>query len=397
DMLELGERLFAQGLAGSLFHEAWRLVKAHQRRGHTVVIATSATRLQVQPLARELEVEHVLCTELEQENGVLTGRIEGRPLWGAGKIAAVRAFAAEHAIDLDQSHAYANGNEDVPLLESVGTPHPVNPQPELAAVAEQRNWPSLRFRTPNHQLDPTPVVRTAAMYGSLFAAAGAGIAFGVLRGDRRLGVDLATSLFGDVAGVLGDLQLEVIGEQHLWSHRPAVFFINHQSTLIDFVVTSKLLRRGFTAVAKKEVQGTPLIGQLFSMAGVAFLDRSNRSSAIESLGSAVEKLNEGTSVVMAPEGTRSLTPRIGRFKKGGFHVAAQAGVPIVPIVIRNAGEIMWRGAKTARCGTIEVVVHPPISTEGWTAKDIDMAARNVRQLYVDTLDEWPSAEPEVNG
>lgn len=397
DLIELGERLFTQEVAGSLFHEAWRLVKAHQRRGHTVIIATSATRLQVLPLANELSVEHVLCTRLEQENDVLTGRIEGRPLWGEGKAAAVRAFADEHAIDLVNSHAYANGNEDIPLLKSVGTPHPVNPQPELATVAAQAGWPMLEFGTPSHRLDPTPVVRTTAMYGSLFAAAGAGIALGVLRGDRRLGVDLATSVFGDVAGALGDLRLEVIGEHHVWSQRPAVFFINHQSTLIDFVVTSRLLRHGFTAVAKKELQRTPLIGQLFSMAGVAFVDRADRNSAVESLRPAVNTLQNGTSVVMAPEGTRSLTPRLGPFKKGGFHLAAQAGVPIVPIVIRNAGEIMWRGAKTAKNGTIKVVVHPPIPTEGWTTDDIDGAVHDVRQLYVDTLDDWPTGHAtEVN-
>ena len=392
DLLELGERLFAQEVAGNLFHEAWRLVKAHQRCGHTVIIATSATRLQVLPLANELGVEHILCTQLERENGVLTGRIEGRPLWGDGKIAAVRTFAAEHAIDLANSHAYANGDEDIPLLGSVGIPHPVNPQPELAAVAARKGWQVLRFRTSSHRVDPTPMVRTAAMYGGLFASAGAGIALGVLRGDRRLGVDLATSMFGDVAGALGDLRLEVIGEHHVWSQRPAVFFINHQSTLIDFVVTSRLLRHGFTAVAKKELQRTPLIGQLFSMAGVAFVDRANRNSAVESLRPAVDTLKKGTSVVMAPEGTRSLTPRIGTFKKGGFHLAAQAEVPIVPIVIRNAGEIMWRGAKTAKSGTIQVVVHPPIPTEGWTADDIDAAVHDVRQLYLDTLENWPSAE-----
>ena len=397
DLIELGERLFAHEVAGSLFHEAWRLVKAHQRRGHTVIIATSATRLQVLPLADELGVEHVLCTRLEQENGVLTGRIEGRPLWGEGKAAAVRAFADEHAIDLANSHAYANGNEDIPLLESVGIPHPVNPQPELATVAAQAGWPVLGFGTSSHRLDPTPVVRTAAMYGSLFAAAGAGITLGVLRGDRRLGVDLATSVFGDVAGALGDLRLEVIGEHHVWSQRPAVFFINHQSTLIDFVVTSRLLRHGFTAVAKKELQRTPLIGQLFSMAGVAFVDRADRNSAVESLRPAVDTLKKGTSVVMAPEGTRSPTPRLGPFKKGGFHLAAQAGVPIVPIVIRNAGEIMWRGAKTAKSGTIQVVVHPPIPTEGWTTDDIDGAVHDVRQLYLDTLDDWPTGHAtEVN-
>src|ERR1700757_5255096 len=62
DLMELGEQLFAQGIAGALFHGAWRLVRAHQIRGHTVVIATSATRMEAPPMAREVGIEHVLCT-----------------------------------------------------------------------------------------------------------------------------------------------------------------------------------------------------------------------------------------------------------------------------------------------------------------------------------------------
>src|SRR5271167_5208142 len=88
DLMELGEQLFTQEIAGALFHGAWRLVRAHQNHGHTVVIATSATRMQAQPLARELGVDHVLCTELETEHGVLTGGLVGRTLWGEGKAAA---------------------------------------------------------------------------------------------------------------------------------------------------------------------------------------------------------------------------------------------------------------------------------------------------------------------
>jgi len=95
--------------------------------------------------------------------------------------------------------------------------------------------------------------------------------------------------------------------------------------------------------------------------------------------------------VISPEGTRSVTPTVGPFKKGGFHLAMQAGVPIVPIVIRNAGEIMWRDAKIAQSGTIDVIVHPPIPTDGWTREDLDAAVANVQQLYVDTLEDWPTA------
>jgi putative phosphoserine phosphatase/1-acylglycerol-3-phosphate O-acyltransferase len=170
-----------------------------------------------------------------------------------------------------------------------------------------------------------------------------------------------------------------------------VFFINHQSTMVDFLVTSRVVRTGFTVVAKAEVKQMPVVGQLFDLAGVAFLDRADRTKAIEALKPAVEKLRSGTSEVMAPEGTRSLTPRLGRFKKGGFHLAIQAGVPIVPIVIRNAGEIMWRNAKTTRSGKVQVVVLPPISTEGWTPADLDEQVRSVRDLYVRTLDDWPTS------
>jgi putative phosphoserine phosphatase / 1-acylglycerol-3-phosphate O-acyltransferase len=394
DMLELGERLFAGEIAGALFHEAWRLVKAHQARGHTVVIATSATELQVAPLARELGVEHVLCTRLASEGGLLTGKVDGPALWGPAKIAAVADLLIEHGLRLSDAHAYANGDEDVPLLEAVGHPHPVNPQPELAEVATARGWTALRFGADRPgRFDPVPALRTATLFGTLFASAVVGTAIGVLNGDRRQGVDLATSLFGQVAGPLTDIEVEVLGEQHAWSARPAVFFINHQSAIIDFLVTARVIRTGFTAVAKAEVKEMPVIGTLFDQAGVAFLERADRAKAIEALKPAVRTLQGGTSVVMAPEGTRSYTPKLGRFKKGGFHLAAQAGVPIVPIVIRNAGEIMWRNARTARAGKVQVVVHPPIPTDGWTAKDIDEQVHVVRDLYARTLDDWPSTSP----
>lgn len=386
ELLALGEELYTSEIGGLLFHDAWLLVRAHLSQGHTVVIATSATRLQVQPTARELGIEHVLCTELEQEGGVLTGRVAGRTLWGPGKRAAIEAFAADHGVDLAASHVYANGDEDVPVLAAVGHPHPVNPQPVLAATAAERGWPVLEFARRRGTLDPLPTVRTAAMFGSLFAAAGIGIATGALTRDRRYGVGLATGLFGELAPAVGNIRIDVAGEEHAWSHRPAVFLINHQSTLIDFVVASRVIRHGFTAVAKAEVRSMPVVGTLFDLAGVAFVDRSDRGRAVAALDTAVDMLRAGTSVVMAPEGTRSISPRLGPFKKGAFHLAADAGVPLVPIVIHNAGEIMWRNARVAQEGRIAVTVLPPISTDGWTKADIDTAVVEVRERYAEVLE-----------
>lgn len=391
ELSELGERLFAREIAGRLFHEAWRLVKAHQLAGHTVVIASSATDMQVAPLARELEVEHVLCTRLAVDRGVLTGKVDGRSLWGPGKVAAVRDYLSERGVDLKKSHAYANGNEDLPLLECVGNPHPVNPQPQLAGWATDRGWPVLRFNSHRRNtFDPSPALRTAAVFGSLFVSAGTGIAVGVLNRDSHVGVDTALSMFDTLACPLADVNVEIIGEHNVWSHRPAVFILNHQSPLLDLVIATRVLHHGFVAVAKAEARRVPIVGQLLALAGVVFVERADRVKAVEALKPAVEVLRSGTSVVIAPEGTRSLTPRVGRFKKGAFHLAAQAGVPIVPIVIRNAGELMSRNALTMNSGTVQVVVHPPIGTEGWAADDINEYALEVQQLYVDTLINWPS-------
>ena len=397
DLLELGQRLFVQGIAKSLFHDAWRLVKAHQRQGHTVVIASSATRFQIEPMSRELGVEHVLCTPLEVENGILTGKLGGRSLWGPGKAVAVHEFAEAHGVDLDVSHAYANGDEDVEFLSSVGHPHPVNPGKRLAKVAAQRQWTILRLQGGPKRFDPVPAMRTSAMWGAFFSSVGAGLTVGLLNRNRRQGVDLATSLYGQLAPALGDIAIKVQGGEHLWSHRPAVFLINHQSSVMDMVIAFRLLERDFTFVAKKEISKVPVVGQMFGLADAIFVDRSNTAKAVEALAPGVEKLRNGISVIFAPEGTRSVTPTVGRFKKGAFRMAMEAGVPVVPMVLRNTGELMWRDSRVARSGTVEVVVHPPIHVAEWSLDELDKRVAAVRDLYVHTLEDWPdpSAAEEI--
>jgi len=387
-----GRRRFSEDLAAGLFHGAWRLVRAHINRGHTVVLVASEPRFDAEPLAGELGVEHLLCTELQIEHGALTGRPVGRPLVGLAKSAALREFAAREGVDLGQSHAYAHSDEDLSLLEAVGFAHPVNPAPALARHADQTGWTTLEFRVRRDKRNPVPVLRTAAMYGSLLAAAGAGFITGVASRDRRRGVDAATWLFGRAGTSLGNISVDLVGAENLWSQRPAVFFANHQSTLIDVLVTARILQRGFTIVAKAEVRQMPIIGTLFDLADVAFVDRGNTASAISALQPAVDKLRSGTSIAMSPEGTRSLSPTIGQFKKGGFHLARDAEVPIVPIVIRNAGEIMWRNARIAQSGTVEVVVHEPVPTIGWTRNDIEPWLNRTRELYIETLDDWPGIQ-----
>jgi putative phosphoserine phosphatase/1-acylglycerol-3-phosphate O-acyltransferase len=100
---------------------------------------------------------------------------------------------------------------------------------------------------------------------------------------------------------------------------------------------------------------------------------------------AVEALKQGRSIAIAPEGTRSRTPRLGRFKKGAFHLALQAGVPIVPIVFKNTLDVLPRGAIVLRPANVEAVVLPPIDTSGWTRDTIDAEIEAVRKQFLEVL------------
>ncbi len=386
ELTELGERLWVQGIAGALYPEAWRLVEAHRRAGHTVVFASSATRFQVAPAAKAMGVEHVLVTPVEIENGIATGRPGGPPLWRRGKAEAVLAFAPEHGVDLAMSFAYSNGTEDVPFLSTVGRARAINPEPGLASVAAERGWPVVRFR-PRGRAGLRQVARTVAGAAGMIGGFGTGVALGALNGSRRDGLDLGISLAGELGTALAGVRVEVRGAEYLESARPAVFLFNHQSQL-DVMILARLLRGGFTGVAKKEAANVPAFGLMFRWADIAFVDRGDTAQAKAALAPAVERLREGISLVMAPEGTRSATPTLGPFKKGAFHVAMQAGVPLVPIVIRNSGELMWRGASTIREGTVAVRVLPPIPTEGWTVEELDKHVEEVRERFVETLAAW---------
>lgn len=395
DLSELGERVFRQDVASRIYPQGRQLVRAHRKAGHRVVLATSATPFQANPVAADMGFDAVLCTRPQVRAGTLTGDVDGDIPWGAGKARAVMTYAKRNGIHLADSFAYSNGTEDVPTLKAVGHPRPLNPDPGLADVAHMRGWPVTRLEPPRRGFALVPAVRTGAAVTALgaFAALGAGV--GLLNRNRQAGANLGVGVGGDVALALGGVRLSVTGEQNLWSDRPAVFMFNHQSGL-DMLVLADLLRRDVTGVAKKELAHDPRFAPFGRLAGIVYIDRVHTQRAKEALQPAVDKLRDGISVAIAPEGTRSATPAPGPFKKGGFHIAVQAGVPIVPIVIRNTGELMWRDSRWMHPGTVDVAVLAPISTSGWNEDDLNGHIANVRQRFLDTLDNWPgdiSANP----
>jgi putative phosphoserine phosphatase/1-acylglycerol-3-phosphate O-acyltransferase len=391
EVTELFDRLFRERIAGMVYPEARELVRAHRRAGHTVALATSATRYQAAPVADDLGVDHVLCSEVELVHGNFSGFFAGEVLWGPAKARAVSGLASRERVNLARSYGYANGDEDVPFLEVVGKPRPLNPASGLERVARERSWPVSRFSSRGRP-GVRSVVRTGAALAGLGAAGGVGLAVGALNRSRRQAANVATSIGPDLALALAGVELRVTGTEHLWSDRPAVFIFNHQSS-IDVAVIGSLVRRDLTGVAKKEAGRDPRFALIGYVVDVAYVDRSDSAQARAALAPAVDKLHAGISIAIAPEGTRSVTPRLGRFKKGAFHLAMQAGVPIVPVVIRNAGDVMWRGSFLIRPGTIDVAVLAPVATSDWEVGELDQRVAEVRELFVRTLEAWPGAPP----
>jgi len=383
ELLEQGERVFAKHLVTDIYPESRVLVEAHQRRGHTVAIVSSATHFQIDALAVELGIEHVLCTELEFDQGKFTGKVQRPACWQEGKADAARGFAALHDIDLSASYFYSDSHDDLALLDLVGKPRLVNPDQELARVGSRRGWPVYEFSSRGR-----PGARElAGLVGSLASlgpAAMIGLPAALASGSLRKGADLMLSTYAELTTTLTGVSLNVEGEEHLWSHRPAVFIFNHQSGL-DSLLMAQLTRRDVVGVAKKELETAPILGPLMKAAGVVFVDRGDRAKAIEAMKPAVDAMRKGLSVVIAPEGTRSATKKLGKFKKGAFHMAMAAGVPIVPVVLKNTLDALPRDAIVIRAATVEVVVHPPIPTADWKREDLDQQIAKIEALYQETL------------
>ena len=299
----------------------------------------------------------------------------------------MQAFAAKNGIDLSKSYFYADGDEDVALMYLVGNPRPTNPAGKLAAVAAKRGWPVLRFSSRSGN-NPISQLRTVAGVASMVPIAAGAVGLGLLTRNKRTGVNFFTSVFGRALLTATGVNINLLGKENLTSKRPAVFIFNHRNQ-VDPIIAGRLVNVNFTSVGKKELESDPIAGTLGKVMDIAFIDRDNAKAAVEGLKKVEELARKGLSVLIAPEGTRLDTTEVGPFKKGPFRIAMSAGIPIVPIVIRNAEVISARDSTTFNPGTVDVVVYPPIPTDDWTVQNLPDRIAEVRQLYLDTLKDWP--------
>ena len=389
DVEEMGERIFQQSVADRIYPEMRDLVRAHQRRGHTVVLSSSALSMQAEPVARYLGIDHVVCNRFVlDEHGVLTGAIEQPVIWGNTKATSVQKFAAEHDVDLGSSYFYADGDEDLALMYLVGNPRPVNPGPRLTRVAERRGWPILRLHSRGSG-GPLGRARNLAALGSLGPVAAGALGIGVVSHSRRAGVNFLTRYWPEIVLALNGVRLNVIGEENLTAQRPAVFLFNHRNNFDVFMVAA-LVKDNWTGVAKKELAGNPLAGTLGRLLDAAFIDRHDTAAAVAALEPVEEAARKGLSILVAPEGSRLDVAGVGPFKKGAFRIAMATGLPVVPIVIRNSDSVAGRNATTLHPGTVDIAVLPPVSVADWTLANLEAKIEQVRGNYLELLADWPA-------
>ena len=312
------------------------LIEEHHEAGRPVVLATTTPGDLVEPLARALGLDDVIATRYQTtvaSHGEerYTGRLEGAFVWAAGKLTAVRWWAAEHGIELADSWAYSDSLYDTPLLSSVGHPVAVNADPRLAVVAVVRRWPQVHLDAPPGVpkligIEPFEVVK-ALVHPEAFPYA----------------------------------RFDIAGTEHIPASGSAIVVANHRSYFDAVALGLTVMRAGRLprGLAKKEIFDAPVLGPLARAMGQILVDRD--AGGGNALANAIHALRGGEVVVILPQGT---IPRGSAFfepklegKTGAARLAAATGAPVIPVGLWGT-ERVW--PRSARIPNVTNVLHPPV-------------------------------------
>jgi 1-acyl-sn-glycerol-3-phosphate acyltransferase len=209
----------------------------------------------------------------------------------------------------------------------------------------------------------------------------AALILGTLRRDPSLPLRFARDYWAPGMLWLSGAQLRVEGSPAALADRPAIYVMNHQSSL-DIPAAFAVLPVDLRFIAKHTLRRVPFLGWFMSWTGMVFVDRSNSTQAVGTLNAAAERVRGGISLLAYPEGTRSRDGSILPFKKGPFVLALQAGVPIVPIAIAGSRECMPAHLRPFRPGVVRMAIGEPISTAEMTMGQRDELVRRARDAVV---------------
>ncbi|HUK64198.1 MAG TPA: HAD-IB family hydrolase, partial [Dongiaceae bacterium] len=341
---------------------AHALIDEHQQAGRLVVLATTTPYDLVKPLADRLGFDAVIATRYGERDGVYTGTIDGEFVWGHGKYRAVREWAEQAHVDLRESYAYSDSYYDVPLLNAVGHPEVVNPDPRMRLQALARRWPT-------RYLDAPPGV------------------------PRLAGCEPQQLLMHFARpGLTPFARVDLGGTEHVPSDGPAILCANHRSYFDVSAVAYVVAKRGRPVrfLGKKEVFDAPIIGDLARAMGGIRVERGTGSD--EPLREALSALRAGEMVALMPQGTiprgRAFFDPVLKGRWGAARLAALSGAPVIPIGIWGSEKVWPRRAKIPAVWNVtdppavRIRVGPPVEL-GLTDADEDTVA--IMAAIVDLL------------
>ncbi len=323
-------RLAAERLVDEVPGFARALIERHLEEERPVVMATTSPYDLVRPLADALGIEHVVATRYGEAEGRYDGTVDGFFVWGPGKLAAVREWAANHAVDVGRSYAYSDSVYDLPLLSAVRFPTAVNPDPRLRLVAALRRWPTQHFDV------PAGVPKLAGV-----------------EPQRAMQMLARPELFPWV-------RWDIAGVDRIPRTGPAIIVGNHRSYFDPLALGMVMARVGRPVrfLGKKEVFDAPVVGQIASALGGIRVERGTGSD--EPLAAAAEALEAGELVAIMPQGTfprghAFFDPELkGRW--GAARLAAETRAPVIPVGLWGTEKVWPRNARTPN---VLAIGHPP--------------------------------------
>ena len=196
---------------------------------------------------------------------------------------------------------------------------------------------------------------------------------------------LVARFWGNFILFVSGVKVQVNGVDNVDPDRSYVFMANHQGNF-DIPVLLGCLPFQFRWLAKAELFRIPIFGRSMRGCGYISIDRFNQSSAFDSIARAAETIRNGVNVMIFPEGTRSLDGRIKPFKKGGFVLTVDAGVPIIPIIIHGTYTIMPKKRLLVRPGPVLLEILEPVETSGYTRQNKDVLMEKIRNKICDSFE-----------
>lgn len=196
--------------------------------------------------------------------------------------------------------------------------------------------------------------------------------------------------WGRIISQLSGVSVTMTSIEQLDKNCPYVFAANHQSQF-DIFILQGYLNFDFRWLAKKELFKAPLFGYAMRSAGYISVERSHSRQGLKSLHEAAVKIKNGTSVIIFPEGTRSLDGTVQPFKAGAMVLAIKAGVPVVPVAILGTHQVLPAGKLLPKPGRVHILVGKPVETKDYKIKQREELAALIENKVIALINSYRAA------